>query len=372
MNNANNVDLLKQKVWDQLKRVKDESGQDLVSLGLIDSVEVDKNSSQIIINVDLVSPANARIASDIRKELSRMGLSNVEVRFPTAQERTTPRADFGVSGQYLVGVKNIIAVASNKGGVGKSTIAANLAVTLAQKGFKVGIQDVDIYGPNIPRLFGKKNLRVKKTDNKYMPVMVDVGGKHPLGIMSSGFVLPENDEDTPIIWRAPLVFKMMREFFEDVQWGDLDYLVIDLPPGTGDIQLNVVELLPQTRVIFVSTPAAMSIADVSRGILMFQSMGVHILGIIENMSVFRCPDCDTEYYVFSKKKTEALAQRFNLPILASIPLDPQIRKLGDEGRPLVLAHPSHYFTDIMKLIADYVTNENNGENIKRFINQAGA
>ncbi len=347
---------IKETILDQLKKVTDDTGRDLVSLGLINSIEIDKSSNRVVINVDLVSPANSRITSDIKEKLSKIGITNVEVRFPTRPARHVPKADFGISGQYLMGVKNVIAIASNKGGVGKSTIAANLAVALTRKGFKVGIQDADIYGPNIPRLFGKKNARVKKTDETYMPVMVDVGGKYPLGLMSSGFILPEKDEDAPIIWRAPLVFKLMREFFENVQWGALDYLIIDMPPGTGDIQLNVVELIPQTQVIFVTTPASMSITDVSRGILMFQGMGIRILGLIENMSVFRCPDCNTNYHVFSKKKTEQLSLKFDLPILASIPLDPKIREQSDQGKPLVQQMPDHYFSQIIDSIASEITN----------------
>lgn len=235
-----------------------------------------------------------------------------------------------MSSQRLENVKNIIAVASGKGGVGKSTVAANLALSLQQLGNKVGILDADIYGPSIPTLFGLKDKQpaVDPEKKKLLPLE-----RYDLKIMSIGFMMRETDA---VIWRGPMIHKMLQQFLEDVDWGDLDYLIIDLPPGTGDAQLSLSQLIPISGAVIVTTPQDIALADVVRGIAMFQKVGIPVIGVIENMSYFQCPHCSERTDIFShgggKRKAEELKTNF----LGEIPLDPKTREGSDLGKPIAV------------------------------------
>jgi ATP-binding protein involved in chromosome partitioning len=230
--------------------------------------------------------------------------------------------------QPLPGVRNVVAVGSGKGGVGKTTISVNLAVALARTGYKVGLLDADIYGPNVPLMIGTSATPKLVGDNRIVPLE-----QFGLKVLSVGFL---NPGDKPLIWRGPMLHQILRQFLQQVEWGELDYLVIDLPPGTGDVAISLIQTVPVTGAIVVSTPSDVSLQDARKAIEMFRQVKVEILGIVENMSFFICPHCHTEIDIFSTGGGERTATQFGVPFLGKIELDPDIRKGGDTGRPVVL------------------------------------
>lgn len=233
------------------------------------------------------------------------------------------------SPQPLPGVTNIIAVGSGKGGVGKTTLAVNLAVALSQLGHKVGLLDGDVYGPNVPLMLGT-NAQPRATGQERIEPVLACG----LKVISVGFL---NPGDKPIIWRGPMLHQIIRQFLNSVDWGQLDYLVIDLPPGTGDVALSLIQTVPLTGAVVVSTPSDVSLQDGRKAIEMFRQMKVDLIGVVENMSYFVCPHCNHEIDIFSRGGAEKTAKQFNVPFLGSIQLDPELRKSGDTGKPATLA-----------------------------------
>jgi ATP-binding protein involved in chromosome partitioning len=231
--------------------------------------------------------------------------------------------------QPLPGVSNIIAVGSGKGGVGKTTLAVNLAVALSQLGHKVGLLDGDVYGPNVPLMLGT-NAQPRATGQERIEPVLACG----LKVISVGFL---NPGDKPIIWRGPMLHQIIRQFLNSVEWGELDYLVIDLPPGTGDVALSLIQTVPLTGAVVVSTPSDVSLQDGRKAIEMFRQMKVDLIGVVENMSYFVCPHCNHETDIFSRGGAEKTAQQFGVAFLGSIQLDPELRKSGDSGKPAVLA-----------------------------------
>jgi len=224
----------------------------------------------------------------------------------------------------------VIAVSSGKGGVGKSTVAVNLAVALARAGARVGLMDADIYGPNLPLMLGV-NTPPPVVNQKIIPLEA-----HGVKVISLGFLI---DKDQPAIWRGPIVMKIIGQFLGDVQWGTLDYVIVDMPPGTGDAQLSLVQSTSVHAALIVTTPQQVAVGDALRGVKMFQRVGVPVLGIVENMSYFECPHCGKPASIFGAGGGERLARDVDLPLLAQIPLDPRIVEGGDTGRPLVIAEP---------------------------------
>jgi ATP-binding protein involved in chromosome partitioning len=233
------------------------------------------------------------------------------------------------SPQPLPGVTNIIAVGSGKGGVGKTTLAVNLAVALSQLGYKVGLLDADVYGPNVPLMLGT-NTQPRATGQERIEPVLACG----LKVISVGFL---NPGDKPIIWRGPMLHQIIRQFLNSVDWGQLDYLVIDLPPGTGDVALSLIQTVPLTGAVVVSTPSDVSLQDGRKAIEMFRQMKVDLIGVVENMSYFVCPHCKHEIDIFSRGGAEKTAEQFKVPFLGSIQLDPELRKSGDTGKPAALA-----------------------------------
>lgn len=239
-----------------------------------------------------------------------------------------------VSGKRAIpGVGRIIAVASGKGGVGKSTVSVNLALALHNQGYKVGILDADIYGPSLPMMLGVNEDPQVNEANKIIPPE-----KFGLKVMSFGFFAPE---ESAVIWRGPMVMKALQQFFYDVHWGELDFLVIDLPPGTGDAQLTLVQSLPIAGSVIVTTPQNVALLDAVKGIVMFQKTGVPILGVVENMASFHCPSCGAESHIFGTGGAEKVSHKFDVPLLGHVPLMPELRQAGDAGEPLtsVNGHP---------------------------------
>jgi ATP-binding protein involved in chromosome partitioning len=230
--------------------------------------------------------------------------------------------------QPLPGVSNIVAIGSGKGGVGKTTLSVNLAVALAQLGHKVGLLDADVYGPNVPLMLGTNAQPKAVADNRIEPILA-----FGLKVISVGFL---NPGDKPIIWRGPMLHQIIRQFLGSVDWGELDYLVIDLPPGTGDVALSLIQTVPLTGAVVVSTPSDVSLQDGRKAIEMFRQMKVDLVGMVENMSYFVCPHCNHEIDIFSRGGAERTAEQFGVPFLGSVQLDPELRKAGDTGKPAVL------------------------------------
>ena len=248
-------------------------------------------------------------------------------------------------------VKHVIAVSSGKGGVGKSTVAANLACALAQAGAKVGLLDADLYGPNIPMMMGSASGPEQK-DGKILPAE-----SHGVKLISMAFLVPE---EAPLIWRGPMVHQYLQAFFRDVQWGALDYLLIDLPPGTGDVQLSLSQMVPLAGAITVTTPQEVALYDVRKGMAMFQKVNVPLLGIIENMSFFLCGHCGERTEIFSHGGGERAAEKLGVPFLGRIPIDPAIRDGGDSGRPIVVADPASPQAAAFRSIAQKLSDELGG------------
>ncbi|HSE59278.1 MAG TPA: Mrp/NBP35 family ATP-binding protein [Nitrospiraceae bacterium] len=268
-----------------------------------------------------------------------------------SQEHTEqPGTGDGPARSSLIpGVKYALAVSSGKGGVGKSTVAVNLAVALRQSGATVGLLDADIYGPNIPMMMGVTKPPEQR-DGKIIPAE-----NHGVKLISMGFFVPE---ETAVVWRGPMVHTAIQQFFRDVLWGDLDYLLIDLPPGTGDAQLTLTQLVPLRGAITVTTPQNVALYDVRKGIMMFQKVNVPLLGLIENMSHFVCGHCGEKTEIFSYGGGERAAQAMGIPFLGRVPIDPAIRAGGDSGLPIVVGHPdspqSQAFLDIARKIREEV------------------
>ncbi len=245
-----------------------------------------------------------------------------------SQQQPQPQPQQNIT---LPNIKYKIAIASGKGGVGKSTIATNLAISLAQKGSNVGLMDADAYGPSIPTMMGVQDKPQTSPERKLIPLV-----RHDIRLMSIGFMVPE---EQAMIWRGPMLHSAIRQFLSDVEWGELDYLIIDLPPGTGDVALSLTQALPLTGAVIVTTPQDVALADVRRGVAMFERLGVPILGVIENMSYFLCPHCNEKTEIFRADGGKKTSERLGVAFLGDIPLDAEVCTAGDLGVPIVAGHP---------------------------------
>jgi ATP-binding protein involved in chromosome partitioning len=359
-------------VLEALKGVKDpaQGGDDIVSLKMVGAVQIEGDEVTVRIEFD-ERPSAARHgiedeATDIVEAIEGVSACYIDSVVPvTAQPATAPgpaqrrppegEPAQGGSGpgqfsgpappQPLAGVKNIIAVASGKGGVGKSTVAVNLALGLKHRGHSVGLLDCDLYGPSAPILLGV-NAQPKVKDGQLQPL--EAGG---IRVMSLGFLL---DDDSPVIWRGPIVMGIVRQFLQDVNWQGLDYLVVDLPPGTGDTQLTLVQTVPITGAVVVTTPSELALADATRGLQMFSKVHVPVFGIVENMSYFECEECDTRNHIFGEGGGKRTADRLGVPFLGEIPIDTAVRKGGDAGRTVMLTDPESKSSAPFLAVADAI------------------
>ncbi|HZS36325.1 MAG TPA: Mrp/NBP35 family ATP-binding protein, partial [Polyangia bacterium] len=258
-------------------------------------------------------------------------------------------------GDRLAGVKNIIAVAAGKGGVGKSTVATNLALALRQTGATVGLLDADVYGPSVPTMLGEPDAPAGNQVGKRLTPAIHWG----IRVMSVGFFV---ERDGAVVWRGPMIHKLLQQFIEDVDWGNIDYLVVDLPPGTGDAQLSLSQLIPITGAVIVTTPQEVALIDVVKAVSMFKKVEVPVLGVVENMSYYVCPACGHNDEIFSRGGGRVLAQNLKVPFLGEIPIDAKVRHGGDSGRPVVVGAPdsehAKIFIDIAKTVAGEIAKLN--------------
>ena len=321
-------------ILDILKNIQD-GAQDIVSANMVQNVQVSDGEILFMIEVD---PARGPAMEDLRQKAERAVAEktgyNKVTAILTAQKKAKTPDPHGIHKNPRLDdlpIKKIIAVASGKGGVGKSTVAFNLAYALAQGGQSVGLMDADIYGPSVPTISGLPNTKPEFDENqKIIP-----HSAHGLKVMSMGFLV---DQDTPMIWRGPMVQTAVYQMLRDVAWGSddaqLDVLIIDMPPGTGDAQLTLAQKVPVAGAVIVSTPQDLALIDAKKAVAMFRKVDVPILGLIENMSFYICPSCGNEDHIFGHGGAREEAERLGIPFLGEIPLSPDIRKAADEGRPL--------------------------------------
>lgn len=334
-----------QDIYKALSRVKDpELNRDLVSLNMVREVRVD--GGNVSLKVFLTTPAcplRERIEADVKEAVMAVpGVKSVSVEMDAEV-----RGAAGLRGpQPIEGVKNIIAVASNKGGVGKTTVAVNLAVALARAGARVGLLDADVTGPNVPPMMGFTSGFLSESEQGLVAVE-----RYGVKICSIGFVLPKS---SPIIWRGPLIDKALRELLNQLDWGELDYLLVDLPPGTSDASLSVAQTVPLAGVVIVTTPQEVSLEDATKAVTMFQRLEVPVLGIVENMSYFSCPHCNERTDIFGHGGGRATAEELGLEFLGEIPLDASTRAAADEGVPIVESAPDSPAALVFRTLAEKV------------------
>ncbi|MCB2155140.1 iron-sulfur cluster carrier protein ApbC [bacterium] len=336
---------MKQRVMEALATVDDpDLKKDLVTLNMVKNVEVDDNGN-VSAEIELTTPA-CPLKDHIRRECEN-AIAKIEGvgEITITMSANVRQGAVGEGKAPIPGIKNIIAVGSGKGGVGKTTTAVNLAVALKELGAKVALLDADIYGPNIPAMVGVSG-RPKVVENRIVPI-----GANGVSVMSMGFLV---NEDQPIVWRGPMLHGVLKQLLNDVVWGEQDYLVIDLPPGTGDVQLSLSQMVPVTGAVIVTTPQHIALQDVRKGIAMFQQIQIPILGIVENMSYYLCPQCGHRDEVFDSGGGERTADAMGEDMfLGAVPLNSNIRRSMDGGNPIAGQKDSEYY-DIYRKIAEKV------------------
>ena len=339
------MSVTREQVLQALSGVNDpELNKSLVELNMIRNVAVgDGNVSFQVVLTTPACPMKSRIKDECSQAVMALqGVNKVQVEM-TSDVRQGPVQD---GRQPIQGVRNIIAVASGKGGVGKSTVAVHLALALSQSGAKVGLLDADIHGPNIPLMMGLSGQSPEVEDEEIIPME-----QQGLKIMSIGLLVPR---DKAIIWRGPMLHNALMQFMRQVRWAPLDYLVVDLPPGTGDAHLSMVQTVPISGAVIVTTPQEAALADVRKGIDMFHELKVPILGVVENMSYFLCPHCKERTDIFSHGGGQRSAGAYGVSFLGEVPIDTEIRKGGDEGRPMLLSAPDSPVAEAFRGIASRV------------------
>src|SRR5579863_8824463 len=318
--------ITEQDVLKALAAVQDpDLHRDIVSLGFVKDLAI--SPSKVSFTIELTTPAfpvRDQLAASARQAVQELGVADVDIRMTWNVSSSSRGAK---PSNLIPQVKNTIAVASGKGGVGKSTVAANLAVALERAGAKVGLMDTDVYGPSVPMLMGGRH-EPRVVEGKLEPPV-----EYGIKLISMAYFLPK---DEAVIWRGPMLHKTMQQFLGDVRWGELDYLLMDLPPGTGDIQLSLSQTIPLTGAVIVSTPQDLALTVASKAIAMFQKLKVPILGVVENMSYYICPHCGEREGIFGHGGARAAAGQMGLPFLGEIPLDMLIRTSSDSGKPVAL------------------------------------
>jgi ATP-binding protein involved in chromosome partitioning len=309
--------------------------RDVVSFGMVRRVDIDGDLVTLGLHVSTGDEqTKTKVFTDCVDACLRAGAGRVEIddlSVPPPGATPEPLGASGTTCRGIPGVETIVAVASGKGGVGKSMVAVNLAQALAMQGQRVGILDADVFGPSVPTMLGLSGTLTADAEGRLIPLQADL-----LRVMSIGLIL---EEDKPAIWRGPMVMQVLEQFLHKVDWGELDTLVVDLPPGTGDAQLTLVQQVPLSGGLIVTTPQEVALADVRRGIRMFREVEVPVLGVIENMAWYTCPDCGRTEEIFDRGGGQRAAERYRVPFLGEIPIDTRIRACSDEGEPFVQRHP---------------------------------
>ncbi len=312
-------------VFEALRGVMDpELHKDIVTLQMVKNVQVQDGSVSLMVTLTTPAcPLRETIEKDVREAIGKVaGVHSVDVKF----DATVPAGRRLADKAPITGVKNLIAVASGKGGVGKTTVAVNLAIALRRMGAAIGLLDADVYGPNVPVMLGTTEQPRAIDQRTIVPVEA-----YGVKMISMGLL---NPGDKPLIWRGPMLHSVIQQFLRSVQWGELDYLVVDLPPGTGDVQLTLIQSVAVSGAVIVTTPSIVALADVRKAIEMFRQVNVEILGVVENMSYFNCPRCNGRIDVFGHGEGERMARMFGVPFLGEVEIDPQIRIGGDTGKPV--------------------------------------
>ena len=321
------TELTKEQVIDLLRPVTDPTlDQGIVDLGMVKDVTASDGTVNLTIELlTPLHPGRAEIEASVTEALGDAGTPSI-----TWTHRVRSSGAGRSDAEPIKGVKNVVAVASGKGGVGKSTVAVNMAVALARSGASVGLLDTDVYGPSIPIMMGVSEKPLMR-NNKMIPIEA-----HGVKLMSIGFIL---EPEKALIWRGPLVAQLITQFLNDVDWGELDYLVLDLPPGTGDVQLTLVQRVPISGAVIVTTPQDVALADARKGLKMFQEVKSPVLGIVENMSWFTCPDCDGKHHIFGEGGGKRLADEAGIELLGQIPIESIVREGSDTGQPVLAVAP---------------------------------
>jgi len=317
-------------VLDALRAVKDpDLHKDIVTLGFVKNLRVDGGAVAFVIELTTPAcPVKDLLRDQARAVVSAVaGVTSVAVEM-TAQVRAVGRPELGRA--PVEGVKNIIAVGAGKGGVGKTTVSVNLAVALAKRGSRVALLDGDMYGPNVPIMLGLRT-QLETDGQKIVPAE-----RYGLQVVSMGFL---TQDDAPVIWRGPMLHGAIQQFFRDVRWTNVDYLIVDMPPGTGDVALSLSQSVPVAGAVVVTTPQTVSLADTRRAVAMYRKLNIPVIGLIENMSFFECPGCGRETDLFGRGGGEALAKELSVPFLGGIPLHAPVREGGDTGVPIVESAP---------------------------------
>jgi len=304
--------------------------KDIVTFGFVKDIKINGNDVEVTIDITSSAPEVAQqIKDEATEELKRAGAQNVTLNIKAP---VMPRESSSRGKNIAPQIKNFLMVSSGKGGVGKSTTSVNIAIALAQQGKKVGLLDADIYGPNIPRMLGIADVKPEVNGNKVLPIKA-----YGIEVMSMGSLMEEGQS---LIWRGAMIMKAIEQFLRDILWSELDVLVIDMPPGTGDAQLTLAQSVPVTAGLTVTTPQGVSLDDSRRSLDMFKKLNIPIAGIVENMSGFIAPDTGVEYDIFGKGTSEPMAKEFDTKVIAEIPIEPAIRTGGDEGKPITFVAPT--------------------------------
>jgi ATP-binding protein involved in chromosome partitioning len=323
------MSITEEQVLAALRTIEDpDLRKDIVSLGFVKEVKI--SGGEVDFTIELTTPA-CPVKDEMKGEAERKVAAIPGVTAARARMTADVRVRGGFSRQAIPGIRNIVAVGAGKGGVGKSTTAVNLALALAAKGARVGLMDADVYGPNIPQMLGVLGQPEVSEDRKMIPPEA-----HGIKVISMGMLVPA---DQPVIWRGPMLHGAVQQFMREVVWGELDYLVVDLPPGTGDVSLTMSQSVPVAGAVVVTTPQGVSVADVRKAVAMFRQLNIPVLGVVENMSYFVCGHCQERTEIFGHGGGARMAEDLKIPFLGEVPIDTRVRSGGDEGKPIVAAAP---------------------------------